>query len=67
LDAYVLKKTGHIPQMERPLVTSKVLAHALSGDSMNEGFGWTRIQTRRNQFDGIRPVETTDNSPRLLK
>jgi pimeloyl-ACP methyl ester carboxylesterase len=66
LDAYLLKKTGHIPQMERPMVTSKVLAHALNGDRSNEGFGWTRIQTRRNEFDGARQPESS-GSPRLLK
>ena len=66
LDAYLLKKTGHIPQMERPLVTSKVLAHALFGDRMNEGFGWTRIQSRRNEFDGIRKPGVSEIQ-RLLK
>lgn len=66
LDAYLLKKTGHIPQMERPMVISKVLTHALSGERMNEGFGWTRIQSRRNEFDGGRKNEPTA-APRLLK
>lgn len=66
LDAYLLKKTGHIPQMERPLVTARVVAHALNGGSGDEGFGWSRIQARRSEFNGVRdPLNPSEPIRRL--
>ncbi len=65
LDAYLLKNTGHIPQMERPIVTSQVLLHALGSKPGAEGNGWKKIQSRRREFEPKKP-ETMHPSSKLL-
>jgi pimeloyl-ACP methyl ester carboxylesterase len=50
LDAYLLKNTGHIPQMERPIVLSQVLLHALMSKEGTDGMGWKKIQSRRSEW-----------------
>ncbi len=50
LDAYLLKDTGHIPQMERPLVTAQAMMHALLEKGGVEGMGWKKIQSRKKEF-----------------
>jgi len=47
LDAYLLKDTGHIPQMEHPYVTSRVILHALLEKGGVEGRGWKKVQSRQ--------------------
>ena len=44
--AYVLKKTGHLPQIERPKVLSEVLLNAIFDRPALEGELWKRIHTR---------------------
>lgn len=51
LDAYLLKNTGHIPQMERPYVTAQVLLHALFEKGGVEGRGWKKVQSRRKEYE----------------
>ena len=50
LDAYLLKDTGHIPQMERPYVTAQVLMHVLLKKGGMEGRGWKKVQSRRKEY-----------------
>ena len=50
LDAYILKDTGHVPQLERPLATSEVIFHAVLGKPSQEGKHWKKIQTRRQEW-----------------
>jgi pimeloyl-ACP methyl ester carboxylesterase len=51
LDAYLLKDTGHIPQMERPFVTAQVILHALFEKGGVEGRGWKKVQARRREYE----------------
>jgi|GEM_PF-784658 len=50
LDAYTLKDTGHIPQMERPWVLSQVLMHTLLERGGVEGRGWKKVQSRQKDY-----------------
>jgi pimeloyl-ACP methyl ester carboxylesterase len=50
LDAYILKDTGHVPQLERPWATAEVLFHAIAGKPSQEGKHWKKIQTRRQEW-----------------
>jgi pimeloyl-ACP methyl ester carboxylesterase len=55
LDAYLLENTGHVPQMECPLRTARVLTHAWAGKGGVSGRGWKKIQSRNREFEqGIR-------------
>lgn len=67
LDAYLMKNTGHIPQMERPVVLSRVLAQALGHSEGDEGFGWRKIQSRRKEYDGTKPSGPSASGVKLLK
>jgi pimeloyl-ACP methyl ester carboxylesterase len=51
LDAYLLKDTGHIPQMEHPFVTARVLLHALFEKGGVEGRGWKKVQSRNKEYE----------------
>jgi pimeloyl-ACP methyl ester carboxylesterase len=57
LDAFLLKETGHIPQLERPMVLANVLKMALfeSGSTKKEDSHWIKIQSRQKEFD-FKPV-----------
>ena len=57
LDAYILDDTGHIPQMEHPYVTSRVILHALLEKGGMEGRGWKKVQSRRRVFSPKDPTE----------
>jgi pimeloyl-ACP methyl ester carboxylesterase len=50
LDAYILKDTGHVPQLERPWATAEVIFHAILGKPSQEGKHWKKIQTRRQEW-----------------
>ncbi len=50
LDAYVLKNTGHIPQLESPYATARAIAHALLEKGGMEGKGWKKVQSRRKTY-----------------
>jgi pimeloyl-ACP methyl ester carboxylesterase len=63
LDAYLLKNTGHIPQLERPYVTAQVLMHAIQGKGGVEGRGWKKIQSRRREYE---PKVTSKSKRKLL-
>ncbi len=68
LDAYILNDTGHIPQMEHPYVTSRVILHALLEKGGMEGRGWKKVQSRRRNYspkesplEGIRKLPIPGN------
>lgn len=50
LDAYLIKDTGHIPQMESPRTMVQVIFHAITGRAGNSGSKWKKIQNRRKEF-----------------
>jgi pimeloyl-ACP methyl ester carboxylesterase len=55
LDAYLMKDTGHIPQLERPLVLASILKNALFGSVSDHrdlgASGWIRIVDRQREYD----------------
>lgn len=58
LDAFLVKDTGHLPQLERPIVLAQVLKQALfgggastAGASGGENDGWIKILGRKSEFD----------------
>lgn len=61
LDAFLLKKTGHIPQLERPIVLANVLRQALFGpESDNKNEDWIKIQSRQKEFE-LQPLKIRDS------
>ncbi len=51
LDAFLLKNTGHLPQLERPLVLAQVIKQALFDTEVKQSDDWLKIQTRKKEFD----------------
>ena len=53
LDAFLLKETGHLPHLERPIVLTQVLKQALFGKKEDEKTvsDWIKIQSRQKEFD----------------
>jgi pimeloyl-ACP methyl ester carboxylesterase len=53
LDAFLMKETGHLPQLERPMVLAQVINQALFNESSNlkSGDYWIKIQSRQKEFD----------------
>ena len=64
LDAYLLKHTGHVPQIECPRSMAQVFLHALIGKSGLSGKGWKKIQSRKNEFKETSYLPTSET--RLL-
>lgn len=62
LDAYLLKATGHIPQLERPMVLAQVLKQTLFGgnDNRTSDGNWVKIQSRKKEFE-FEPRRLTDS------
>lgn len=50
-DAYVMKETGHLPQIERPKVFADLFLHAVLGRPGTEGSGWKKVHTRTREQD----------------
>ena len=52
LDAYLMKETGHLPQLERPMVLAQVINQALFNEHSNvkSGDHWIKIQSRQKEF-----------------
>jgi pimeloyl-ACP methyl ester carboxylesterase len=65
LDAYILKDTGHIPQLERPWATCDVIFHALLGKPSQEGKYWRKIQTRRLEWTNMK-LDTVSSQTKLI-
>ncbi len=65
LDAYLLKETGHVPQIECPRTTAQVFLHALLGKESTSGQGWRKIQSRKKDFN-VSPNLTHDPSSKFL-
>ena len=59
LDAYLIKETGHIPQLERPIVLAQILKQTLFGKS-TENKDWTQVQSRQKEFD-LTPLKIIDS------
>ena len=55
LDAYVMKNTAHLPQLERPKVFSEILMHAITGRENSARSGtnhhWIKVNSRVKEFD----------------
>jgi pimeloyl-ACP methyl ester carboxylesterase len=52
LDGYLLKNTGHVPQLERPLVLASAVRNALFETQVkNSDPGWIKIQNRQKIFE----------------
>ena len=63
LNAYVMKNTGHLVQLERPKVLSDVLMNAILDRPSAEGSGWKRVHQRKRE---IHRIESKSKSARLL-
>lgn len=50
LDAYMLKETGHLPQLERPQTLAEVVLHTLGLTSSPEGRYWKKLQSKKLSF-----------------
>jgi pimeloyl-ACP methyl ester carboxylesterase len=50
-DAYVLKETGHLPQVERPKAFAEVFMHTILGRPGVEGRGWKKVHSRPHEQD----------------
>jgi pimeloyl-ACP methyl ester carboxylesterase len=54
LDGYLLKETGHLPQLERPIALAALLKSVLWNQSKlnpaSEDQGWIKVQTRQLEF-----------------
>jgi pimeloyl-ACP methyl ester carboxylesterase len=50
-DAYMLKKTGHLPQLECPKVFSDVVMKAIRGIGEIENPHWIKIHSRVKEYD----------------
>jgi pimeloyl-ACP methyl ester carboxylesterase len=48
-DAYVMKETGHLPQIERPMVFSEVFLSAILDRPATEGKGWKKVHSRPHE------------------
>ena len=66
LDAYILKDTGHIPQLERPWATAEVIFHAILGRPLLEGKHWKKIQSRRQEWTNAKLESPVSSSTKLL-
>jgi pimeloyl-ACP methyl ester carboxylesterase len=64
LDAYIIKETGHIPQLERPFTTSEIIFHALNQKHSQNGKHWKKLQSRRQEWTNAK-LEAT-SSVKLL-
>ena len=66
LDAFLLTDTGHLPQLERPIVLAQVLKQALFENESNlkSGEGWIKVQSRQKEFEMDRSPNTRD--PNLI-
>lgn len=61
LDGYLLKETGHLPQLERPMVLASVLKNLLFGEQKEtENNGWIKIQSRNKDFS-FKPKKWVDS------
>ena len=62
LDGYLLKDTGHIPQLERPLVLASAIRDALFGSGIHQRIddGWMKIQSRQKEFE-FKPKKWNDS------
>jgi pimeloyl-ACP methyl ester carboxylesterase len=68
LDAYIIKNTGHVPQLESPFVTADVIFHAILGKAFREGDKklWKKIQTRRQEWTNARLPAPSDSTVKML-
>ncbi len=59
MNAYLMKETGHIPQLERPVVLASVLRNALFGGASDDkdigSSGWIRIHERKRSYEPAAP------------
>jgi len=63
-DAYVMKETGHLPQIERPAVFSQVLLHAILGRPGVEGKHWKKVHSRPRERD-LTPLPDDSRQKRI--
>lgn len=54
LDAFILKDTGHLPQLERPLATSDLIFQSIAGTASKSTSDWLKIQSRRMEWANAR-------------
>ena len=58
LNAYVMKNTGHLCQLERPKVLTDVILNAILDLSATEGRGWKKVNHRKNTLQRIEAQTT---------
>ncbi len=66
LDAYLIRKTGHVPQLERPKVLADTILHALLDRKGRKTNHWTKVNSRKREFPVGPRIENQSATANLI-
>ncbi len=65
-NAYVMKETAHLPQLESPKVLADVVMNALLDRPAPEGTGWKRVNTRVRDYQPSKNTASDAGNTKLI-